>query len=199
MENHTAPTKLTIPMYTLTPCEPGKRAACSVLNTGAPSKGICVLFIGNYVESDEITVDDAEFFYTDSRGQSISTPITFEKRQWTEDRWVYCWEDENFPIPPAVSDSLPPQVKMKKEIARSFGIRYVPNGNKRKFLDITVVFAPLLNFEKGQCAWRVWGRSASKKEYIQKNNQSAQELRDYGVPDEVIAQKLIDESDYDLD
>ncbi len=193
------PTKLTIPMYDLTPCEPGKRSACSVLNQGKASKGICVLFIGNYVESDEITIDDADFFYTDSRGQSISTPITFEKRQWTEDLWVYCWEDADFPIPPAVSDDLPPQIKMKKEFERSFGVRYVPNGNKRKFLDITVVFAPLSNFRKGQCFWRVWGRSASKRDFIREHNQAEQDMRAYGFPEDMIAAHLMNESDYDLD
>ena len=193
------PTKLTIPMYDLKPCEPGKRAACSVLNQGAASKGICILFTGDYVASEDITIDDAEFFYTDKRGQSVSIPITFEKREWRENLWVYCWEDESFPIPPAVSDGLPPQVKMKKEFARSFGIRYVPNGNKRKFLDITVVFAPLSNFEKGQCAWRVWSRAGSKRDFIREKNQSALRQRAYGVPDEWIAKDLIDESDYDLD
>ena len=194
-----SPTKLTIPMYDLKPCEPGKRAACSVLNQGTASKGICILFTGDYVASEDITIDDAEFFYTDKRGQSVSIPITFEKREWIENLWVYCWEDESFPIPPAVSDGLPPQVKMKKEFARSFGIRYVPNGNKRKFLDITVVFAPLSNFEKGQCGWCVWSRAGSKKDYIRKANESALQMREYGVPDEIIAKDLIDESAYDLD
>ena len=193
------PTKLTIPMYTLTPCEPGKRAACSVLNQGASSKGICILFTGDYVASEEITIDDAEFFYTDNRGQSVSIPIAFEKREWRENLWVYCWEDENFPIPPAVSDSLPPQVKMKKEFARSFGIRYVPKGNKRKFLDITVIFAPLSNFDQGQCGWRVWSRAGSKRDYIREHNQSEQDMRAYGLPEDMIAANLIDESDYDLD
>ncbi len=193
------PTKLTIPMYDLTPCEPGKRAACSVLNQGKTSKGVCVLFVGDYIESEEITIDDSEFFYTDRSGKSVAIPITFEKRQWTEDLWVYCWEDANFPIPPAVPADLPPQIKMKKEFARSFGVRYVPNGNKRKFLDITVVFAPLSNFEKGQCFWRVWGRSASKRDFIREHNQAEQDMRAYGFPEDMIAAHLMNESDYDLD
>jgi hypothetical protein len=186
-------------MYDLKPCEPGKRAACSVLNQGAASKGICILFTGDYVASEDITIDDAEFFYTDKRGQSVSIPITFEKREWIENLWVYCWEDESFPIPPAVSDGLPPQVKMKKEFARSFGIRYVPNGNKRKFLDITVYFAPLSNFERGQCGWCVWSRAGSKRDYIRKHNESYLAQRAYGVPEDMITPNLIDESDYDLD
>ena len=192
--DNTPLTKLTIPMYNLKPCQPGKQSACSVLNQGKASKGICVLFVGSYVESDEITIDNAQFFYTDKSGESVTIPITFEKRQWTKDLWVYCWENADFLIPPAVSNDLPPQIKMKKELERSFGVRYIPNGNKRKFLDITVV-----NFEKGQCGWCVWSRSGSKRNFIRKINESALQRRAYGVPDEIIANDLINESDYDLD
>jgi len=193
------PTKLTIEHYKLTPCEPGQRTACVVLNRGKASKGICFLFMGDYVESEEITIDNTEFFYTDRSGKSVSIPITFEKRQWAEDTWVYYWEDANFPIPPAVPNDLPPRTQSTKEGERSFGIRYVPNGNKRKFLDIAIVVAPLSNFEKGQCGWRVWARAGSKRDFIRETNESALEMREYGVPDDVIANFMLNESDYDLD
>lgn len=199
MGNDIASTKLAIHLHTLTPCEPGKLATCAAINQGGPSKGICVLFFGDYVESEEITIENAHFFYTDENNQPVTVPITFEKRQWAENMWVYYWEDPDFPIPPAVPADLHPRDKMAQELERSFGVRYVPNGSKRKFLDITVAVAPLSNFEGGQCVWRVWGHFTSKREYIQKKNQSAQELREYGVPDHVIAAQLIDESEYDLD
>ena len=47
MENHAASTKLAISLYNLTPCKPGKPTACSVLNQGKASKGVCVLFFGD--------------------------------------------------------------------------------------------------------------------------------------------------------
>ena len=36
-------------------------------NMGLASRGIGVLFVGSYVEHDEITIDDAEFWYSDRR------------------------------------------------------------------------------------------------------------------------------------
>lgn len=193
------PTKLTHWKSSSDHCQPGQRFSCAVFNQGQSSKGICALFVGDYVVPEEITIDDAQFFYQDRNGKSVTIPITFKKMQWTDTLWVYHWEDADFCIPPAVPTNLPPRTQVKKQGERNFGISFVPNGNKRKFLDITVVLAPLSNFESGQYAWCAWGGYASKREYIREKNRWAAQMRKFGAPEEAIAEFLINESDYDLD
>lgn len=189
-----SPTKLQIPFFSMEPCQPGERQACIVNNVGDASKGIAVLFVGDYVENDEITIDDASFFFHDRRGADIEIPIDFVKTHLTSGQWAYYWSDKDFKISSAVPQNLPPQVRSNKEFLRSFGIRYTPNGNKRKFLDITVVFAPLSNWRAGQCSWRVWRRYSSKREFIEAYNRN---LDARFIPN--IEEIMLDPDEYDLD
>ena len=194
------PTRLSIFAPDTAPCKPGIQRTLAVQNQGDASRGICVLFVGDYIESDAVTIDSAEFYYVQRKnGPTTQFPITFEKRQWSNGQWVYCWEDPNFRIPPAVSDNLPPRVKQQKEFERTFGIRFTLRGNPRKFLDIAVVFAPLSNFVDGQCYWCVWAGYPSKRDYIDNKNQSNLESLAYGVPREIVDQAMIDPDQYDLD
>ncbi|MBQ8747741.1 MAG: hypothetical protein IJZ08_07750 [Clostridia bacterium] len=191
------PTSLTFTFYDKMPCVPGKRSACHVNNMGLASRGIGVLFVGSYVEHDEITIDDAEFWYSDRRGEQVSVPIRFEKIQLSDGQWAYHWQDMDFKIPEAVSPAIPYVARFKQQCKRSFGIRYTPNGNKRKFLDITVVFAPLSNRIEGQCAWRVWGGFPSKRAYIEKHNESVKADAAAGM---IVGDcTRIDPAEYDLD
>jgi hypothetical protein len=187
-------TKLKIRQFDLMPCVPGERNACFVSNQGEASRGLAILFVGNYVENGEITIDDAVFRFCDRRGNWVEVPITFVKEQLSDGQWAYYWEDKDFKIPSAVSSDLPLKVQEKKEFLNSFGIRYTPMGNKRKFLDITVVFAPLSNWSEGQCYWRVWAHSSSKREYIETHNQGW-EVFDPPNLEEI----LLDPEEYDLD
>lgn len=186
-------TKLEIKFFDLMPCVPGKRETCLVNNRGASSRGLAVLFVGNYVENDEITIDNASFCFWDHWGNQVDVPITFTKRQLSDGQWVYYWEDKNFKIPQVVSQNLPPKVRDDKESLNSFGIRYTPNGNKRKFLDITVVFAPLSNWSGGQCFWRVWAHSSSKQKFIETHNQGWKKCS----PN--LEEVLLNPDEYDLD
>ena len=189
------PTALEIKFFSLRPCEPGQRAACIVNNNGAASRGVRFVFIGVYIENDEITIDDAEFTYYDAHGERVNVPIVFEKCQLSDGTWGYGWEDKEFKIPPAVSSNLAPRARAEKESQRSFGIRYTPNGNKRKFLDLCVFAMPLSNPQEGSCYWRVWAHYPSKLEYVEDMNASAREMTQlYGAP-----LMLIDPKDYDLD
>ncbi len=187
-------TKLKIRQFDLMPCAPGIRKTCLVNNSGASSRGLAVLFVGNYVENDEITIDDATFCFHDRRGDWVDVPITFMKRQLSDGRWIYYWEDKDFKIPQVVSPDLPFRVQENKNALNSFGIRYVPNGNKRKFLDITVVFAPLSNWDRGQCYWRVWAHSSSKRRYIEMHNQGWKKCGASNIED-----VLLNPDEYDLD
>ncbi len=193
-EKKSSPTKLEIHRYTLSPCSPGQRTACFVYNTGATSRGFAVVFTGNYIENDDITIDNAEFCYNSRGGEIISVPIVFEKCRLSDGQWAYYWENKDFKIPPAVSSDLPPRIRSEKEFNSCFGIRYTPNGNKRKFLDITVSFAPFSNWIEGQCGWRVWARHSSKQEYIEEYNQ---DTRRCGIT--IREDTLLDPDDYDLD
>ena len=188
-------TKLKIKSFSLTPCIPGLRTGCFVENNGAASKGIRVLFIGDYVEGEDITLEDTAFVCHDADGELVETPISFKKVQLESGGWAYLWEDKDFPIPEVVSSALPPRARQEAEYRRSFGIRFKPVGNKRKFLDICIVFDPLENAYDGHCWWRVWGYHPTKKEYIDyTNNERLQDAKMFGINP-----SLIDPDEYDLD
>ena len=193
-ENYT-PTRLKIRHFGLKPCAPGQREGCFVINEGGASCGVRVMFVGDYIENDEITVSDTEFIYTDLHGDRVNMPITFEKRKLCDGSLAYCWEDKNFHIQEAVSPDLTPRAAADQESQRSFGIRYTPHGNKRKFLDICIVFMPLSNEKDGSCLWRVWAHHSSKRAFIEQENQMARMMtEELGAP--LI---LLEPDEYDLD
>ena len=188
------PVDLHIDTFPLDPCRPDERFSCTALNKGARSTGVLVAFVGNYIEHDEIIIDNATFFYYDGN-KRIEKPITFEKRQNIMGDWLYLWHDKDFVIPEGVSPTLPPKKKYEKENENSFGITFYPRGNARKFLDICIVFSPLANREKGSCCWYVWRRQKSKREFLEKYNKEALDLQQtYGAPI-----TLLNPEDYDLE
>ena len=187
------PTMLRAYHFDLVPCKPGKRSAFFVQNHGAASKGIAVLFRGDYVKNDEITFEDVELAYIGGHDEWVTIPITLEKCTLGNGECAYMWKDPSFRIPPAVSDDLPPVAKQNLASKRSFGVRYTPYGNKRKFLDITVTLLPLSN-NSGLCSWRVWGYSISKRDYIESYN--TMKKRFSGMHG---GAELLNPDDYDLD
>ena len=199
------PTKLNTYLISMSPRAQGERAAHFVWNSGGPSRGVAFLFWGSYVESGEITVDDAQFCYMDGRGDEISVPITFEKQRLSDGNWVYYWEDADFKIPPAVSDHLPPRIRDEKQSARRFGIRYTLNGNSRKYLDIRIFVAPLSNWTQGQCAWWVWMYDGSKRAYLERYNQQWRTVLnnishfESDAHRESLERRILDPDAYDLD
>jgi hypothetical protein len=154
--------------------------------------------MGDYVENGDITIEDASFVYFDSKDNPIETPITFERTRLSNGAWVYLWEDKDFNIQEAPSPLLPPRALQEEESKRSFGIRYTPKGNKRKFLDICTVFIPLENPDEGHCRWRVWAYHKSKREYIEDhNNGIKRNAEQFEIPN--WTKLLIDPDEYDLD
>jgi hypothetical protein len=189
------PTRLRTYTVSSLPCKPEEPEFWSVRNVGGASCGLDVLFIGSYLENDEITFDDVSLCYENARGERIDQPLTFEKTMLTTGVPALVANVADFQIPAAPSSKLPPRVLSEKEFARSFGIRFTPNGNVRKFLDITVAFLPHANPAQGQCVWNVWKRYNTKTEYIEAYNRGQQEEYEmYGVP-----MNLIEPDMYDLD
>ena len=76
-------------------------------------------------------------------------------------------------------------------------MRFTPEGNARKRLDITVHFIPLKNPMDGQCGWRVWAGYESKRAFIEATNK-----RNASLPkefQEAEAFKQMNPDDFDLD
>lgn len=160
------------------PCADGKCDAFSAINTGDASKGLSVYFIGPYVENDEITFSDVCFVnYKNGAGSVV--PFELSKIKLTDGRSAYYYHDPDFVIQPAVSDRLPPRKQLELESERSITVRFVPHGNPRKMLDITVVLVPDESLE-GQCGWNVWQRFDSKAAFIEHYNESCDKFPGMG-------------------
>lgn len=154
--------------YTLTPPYVGKPSIVCVNNVGGASKGLSVYFIGPYVENDEITFSDVSFVRRKNNG-AVSIPIELKKVKLTNGQWAYYYHDAGYKILPKVDDRLPPSKQARIRSERSIVVRFVPQGNPRKILDITVVIVPDKN-PKGQAGWNVWHQFGSKKAYIEDHN-----------------------------
>ena len=123
------------------------------------------------VENDEITFSDVSFVKF-VRYFPTNTPIELQKVQLPDGQWAYYYHDPNYRIPPKVDDNLSPIKKFNVECEREICLRFIPHGNPRKVLDITVVLVPDKNLA-GQTGWNVWRLDySSKKEFIQKYNES---------------------------
>ena len=177
------PPVLTIQNWELKPCEVGEFQVISAINTGGRSKGLAVAFSGSYVEHEEIRFKDVQLeFHLDHPARSV-IPLQLEKRQTITGEWIYFAEVPDFIIPEAVKKGLPPMKAMNEEFKRNFLLRFTPEGNNRKALDITLHFIPLKNIEAGQCAWRVWLYDGSKRAYLENHGEFF----------------CLDPDDYDLD
>lgn len=189
------PPRLRTYMVSLLPCRLGKSEYWSVFNEGGESHGLSVMFVGSYLENDEITFDNVALCYENARGEDVTQQITFEKTVLEGGIHALVADVPDFKIPAAPSPNLPPRALSEKQRERRFGVRFTPNGNVRKFLDITVAFLPYSNPAQGQCVWRVWGRYKTKRAYIEAHNHDQmQDHEMYGVP-----LHLIDPDMYDLD
>ena len=124
---------------------------------------------------------------------NITTNNFYTRTKLSDGRLAYCYTDDDFVIAPYKASTM-------KESQESFGIRFEPKGNTRKFLDITVVIAPHENFIDGQCYWIVWAHHPSKREYIENHNKHIlDDIAEFNIPKEYAEHRLIDPEDYDLD
>lgn len=164
------PPKLVPHMYSGMPCFLGKPSVVDGVNVGGASRGLSVYFLGPYVEHDEITFSDV-CFVRHKEHSTESVPFALEKIRLSDGQWAYYYHDPGFRIPPKVDERLPFMKRMRAISDRSIVVRFVPHGDPRKILDITVVLVPDKN-PGGQTGWNVWHRHGSKAEFIARFNES---------------------------
>lgn len=162
--------ELKVGLFGLTPCKIGESYCVFVNNRGGKSKGIGILFVGDYVENDDIVFENVTFESDYGSEKRKIVPITLEKVKLTNGKHGFYWEDKDFAIPPAVSRDIPEMKRMDLEFKKQFGVRFVPQGNPRKVLDIKVAIYPLENSRDGQAVWYVYRYSKTKEEYIKEHN-----------------------------
>lgn len=163
------------------------------LNVGGESRGLSVYFLGSYVEQEEISFSDVSFVNSKNNSPSY-TPIELKKIRLPDGQWAYHYHDPGYRIPPKVDDRLPPRKLFDKRHENSVTVRFIPHGNPRKILNITVVLMPDKNPD-GLFSWNVLDHYSSKAELIARYNDGQYmflELRDPDyVPD------LLHEEDFD--
>ena len=190
------PPKLHIYHQNGMPAIPGKLEHFCIRNLGGASKGLGIVFVGNYIENDEITFTDCSLELAKKGSEKI--PIELEKIKLDDGSYVLAWRDENIDIPPVPDKNLSPSKRDKLEFERSFIFGYTPNGNNRKFLDIKICVGPLQNWIDGQYSTYVWMHSESKRRFIEYHNEWCLKRPSYGYfPEDTVG--WIREEDYDLD
>lgn len=167
--NTKAPPRLVHQTFSLMPCRCGHPSMVDLINDGGESRGLSVYFLGPYVEKDEITFSKVCFVQW-KNGKIFDSPIQLEKIRLEDGRWVYYYHDPGFRIPGKMERELPPSKKLQDErLKRSIILRFIPQGNPRKMLDISVVLVPDKNPE-GQAVWNVLSCFGNKKEFIRQHN-----------------------------
>lgn len=154
----------------LMPCFLDHPATVRAINIGGASRGISVYFVGSYVENEEITFSDV-CFVKRKNNQPESIPVELRKVQLSDGQWAYHYHDPGYKILPKVDDRIPTAKRMRMESEQEITVRFVPQGDPRKMLDITVVIVPDKN-PAGQTGWNVWYQFGSKKAFIQFYNKT---------------------------
>lgn len=169
-------TQLNIYEYGLKPCTLGKPNVVFVYNKGQSSQGIGILFTGDYIENNEITFDNISFEsdYGDINKRRIR-PIELKRVKCNDGKYGLYWEDKTFIIPSGVAENLTSAKLVEKTYNRIFGVRFTPNGNKKKVLDIMIHFIPL-NCKSGRDVWYVYRGHKSKADYIKWYNNMQKEF-----------------------
>ena len=172
------------------PCLIGTENKVTFINIGEASRGLSIYFLGPYIEHEEITFSNVFFYH-----QMNDVPIELKKEQLPDGQWVYGYHNPDFPIPPKVSPRLKGQKHTHMVYDRFFGIRFTPNGNSRKALDVTVAFVPDAN-PKGRAEWNVWKPWGSKKAFIDHYNKIVKRVRAID-PDEKDPFPYLSEEEFD--
>ncbi len=171
-DNNIPPSKLELTSYPVSPTKSNEPVLCRVNNVGRASKGLAIVFSGDYIENDDMLIEEVNFV-VDKGNYIENVPIKLQKTKLEKEGYIYYWKDENFKILKAVSKNLPAKVYDKKRSIESICLRFVPKGKEAKMLNIKVTFIPLANPIKGQCTWYVWMGHNSKKDYIKNYNEKA--------------------------
>lgn len=193
------PPKLKITRFDLTACVPNKNKVVFVNNKGGRSKGVAVMFTGDYIENGEVEIYDTTFESDFGSEKRKAVPIVFEKKKTQDGKTVLWWEDKNFQIPPAVNTSLPVTKQEQLEWEKEFGVRFFVRGNERKFLDIKVFIIPLKNYQNGADCWYVYKRFGTKRKYVENMIERTNEMLSHYPKDEVLKRIELNPHMYSLD
>lgn len=162
--------QLEIDCFDLMPCKIGKSSCEFVTNKGDRSKGIGIMFVGDYIENDHLIFENVTLESNFDRDKRKNTPIKLEKTKTISGETVLYWEDKNFHIPPAVDSSIPIKRRMELEFKKTFGLRFTVRGNPRKVLDVMFFIIPLENRHEGAACWCCYLHSGTKERYIEEYN-----------------------------
>lgn len=188
------PTKLVPLVYSGMPCFLDKPSVVDCINVGGESRGLSVYFLGSYVEHEEITFSDVCFVKWKSN-QTQSIPFSLSKVQLPDGQWAYYYHDPGFRIPPKVDGRILTLKRIFAQDEHRIIVRFVPHGNPRKILDITVVFVPDKNPE-GRTGWNVWHRWGSKKAFLEEYNKTWEKPRKTS-PNPDSRPPILQEEDFD--
>lgn len=169
--------------------------AFSVSNEGGASKGLGIVFLGDYIANDEITFTDCSLHIGKTK-----IPVELKKIKCDDGSYVLSWRDEDIEIPAAPDEKLSLSKKQKLAFERSFSFGYTPHGNSRKFLDIRICIAPLQNWVGGQYVHYLWKGYGSKRNFIKCHNEDCRNIHNVECgffPEDMNG--YIREEDYDLD
>ena len=181
-------------MSDLTPAQIGRSMCVTAINRGGESRGLSVYFLGPYVEREEITFTGVEFVQWKGCDTKC-TPFELTKVRLTDGQWAYYYHDPGFRIPSKVDERLPFTKQMNMMREREIIVRFIPQGNPRKTLDITVIIQPDKNPE-GQTGWNVWHRWGSKEAFIDWHNEDQRAWKER-TPPEYWQDKSLNREDFD--
>ncbi|MCI8618456.1 MAG: hypothetical protein HFG44_00045 [Oscillospiraceae bacterium] len=165
------PPKFVPHIFSLYPSFIGDPQVNSFLNVGGAAKGLHVFFLGPYVEHDEITFSETAILRHRKDGKIDRIPFELQKVKLVDGQLAYHYYDPGARIPAKVDDRLSPMKLFREQEKNSICIRFVPQGNPRKILDITMALVPGENFA-GQCGWNVWRSFGSKAAYLADYNET---------------------------
>lgn len=148
------------------------------INMGAESKGLTIWFLAPGVEENEVTFSDVCIVR-----QQVPMPIVLTRAQMPDGRWAWCWHDPEFPIPAAVTGRMKREKRWELEQQRSIAVRFTPQGDSRKALDIQIGFVPDGNPD-GCTWWSVWRKYGSKEDFIKWHNKTWKMVRSMAEADE---------------
>lgn len=163
-ENSADPPRFEQHSWTTMPCAIGELTVVEAVNMGGAGRGLSVFILGPFVEHEELT-----FLNVSLHHRSKSTPIELKKVRLSDGQWAYHYSDPSFRIPPKVDERLPIRKRMDKIWEESIAVGFIPRGNRRKLLDVTVVLMPEQN-PSGQTGWNVWHAHGSKAAFIEDFN-----------------------------
>ena len=154
------------------PCFDGKENSVTFLNTGDEFCGLSVYFLGPYVEHEEITFSDIRLGYL----RKSFRELELQKIQLSDGQWAYYSHISDILIPSGIRGRMKPEKRYQLEQERMRKISFIPHGNPRKMLDITILITP--DGDPGnQAEWNVWQQHGTKEEFIKYHNKLWKRVR----------------------